>query len=501
MDIIDPSISVNWQEQPVTIDQCAINLVYDHICKVNISSISLASPYELFRRFLPLNYIEQFIINSINICGRDTSNWAIVNINEYVIWLGLWVLMSAFPVADCRFYWRTNPEITQPMVLFNFQHWMNAPNFNDPLYSVRSFINAFNSNLIEAIRPRNTLCIDESTNSWLGEKNKIPDHLANGFTNIIIQLEPCEEKEIEKKADMIQKLGNAYGSYCLKVAVVNGTHLIAAFLKDRKPQCIIAIASTTTQGDEVERVVKECNNLSLVKFAQPKIFSEYSSSKAKVVKEVNIDQTKYANESEYSNELEYTYKSEDPNLLTSFEKVTSSELFTLLPNESIESHVWMFEEILKATGKQLRIIMTDANPAADLAVHQRICNNNQEIEICDASEQRKIYEKLYSTYKKAINKALTSQSNSQQLIDLLKEFTENNDESSENSSEDKVDSDKENEDFVLKNPIKGMEGIDQQVLNISNQHMNKEVKKNSKDIVRNMAWSVITKKTVKNNHD
>ncbi|CAG8848883.1 38967_t:CDS:2, partial [Gigaspora margarita] len=99
----------------------------------------------------------------------------------------------------------TNPKITQSIVPFNFQRWMShlqfeqivsyhtlmmpneldAPNFNDPLYSVHSFINAFNSNLIEAVRPGNTFCIDESMNSC--------------FTNIIIQLEPCEEKEIEKK--------------------------------------------------------------------------------------------------------------------------------------------------------------------------------------------------------------------------------------------------------------------------------------------------------------
>ncbi|CAG8751763.1 14784_t:CDS:1, partial [Cetraspora pellucida] len=54
-----------------------------------------------------------------------------------------------------------------------------------------------------------------------------------------------------------------YGSYFSKVAIVNGIHLIAAFLKDRKPQCIIATASTTTQGDEVEHIVKDYNNSSL----------------------------------------------------------------------------------------------------------------------------------------------------------------------------------------------------------------------------------------------
>ncbi|CAG8647923.1 4774_t:CDS:2, partial [Dentiscutata heterogama] len=50
----------------------------------------------------------------------------------------------------------------------------------------------------------------------------------------------------------------------------------------RKPQCIIATASTTAADDEVERVVKERNNSSLVKFTRPKIFSEYSASKGAV---------------------------------------------------------------------------------------------------------------------------------------------------------------------------------------------------------------------------
>ncbi|CAG8841921.1 31083_t:CDS:2, partial [Gigaspora margarita] len=161
----------NTDKQPVTIDQRAVNLVYDHVCEVNVLSISLASSYKLFRQFLPLNYIKQFVIDSI------------IYIEEMVRFMGINV---CFPVADYRFYWRTNPEITQPMVPFNFQCWMShlrfeqivsyhtlmmpnkldAPNFNDPLYSVRSFINAFN--------------------------------IADSFTNIIIQLEPCEEKKIEK---------------------------------------------------------------------------------------------------------------------------------------------------------------------------------------------------------------------------------------------------------------------------------------------------------------
>ncbi|CAG8586319.1 9657_t:CDS:2, partial [Scutellospora calospora] len=378
-----PSTTVNWKEQSITIDQREINLSYNQNCSVNIESIELASPFNLLCRYLPVNYIKQHIINSINMHGRETSNWVDINFDEYMRWLGLWVLMSAFPVADRRFYWRTTQDLTKPMASFNFQRWMplsrfeqivschtlmmicelKTPNLSDSLYPVRSFIDAFNKNLIEAVKPGKTLCIDESINSWLGSKNKIPGHrkiprkphpvgqewktVADGSTNIIIQVEPCEDKEIEKKkqfvleygnttayvlhlvrpwfssgrtivgdswfgspklcivlmqnglygifhikkkrgwplnypCDMVQKLGSAYGSYFSKVATINNIYLIAASLKDRKPQCIIASASTTTIADKIEHVVKEYNNSLLVKFTRLKIFYEYSCSKGAV---------------------------------------------------------------------------------------------------------------------------------------------------------------------------------------------------------------------------
>ncbi|CAG8836751.1 26057_t:CDS:1, partial [Gigaspora margarita] len=66
--------------------------------------------------------------------------------------------------------------------------------------------------------------------------------------------------------DMVQKLGNTYGLYCSKIAIVNNMYLIAASLKNQKLQCIIAMASTIAADDEVEHIFKECNILSLVKF-------------------------------------------------------------------------------------------------------------------------------------------------------------------------------------------------------------------------------------------
>ncbi|CAB4402079.1 unnamed protein product [Rhizophagus irregularis] len=65
-------------------------------------------------------------------------------------------------------------------------------------------------------------------------------------------------------------------------------------------------------------------------------------------------------------------------------------------------------------------------------------------------QQRLIYGELHGMYKKALHKALQNKSSSQQLIDLLKEFTEETDK----PSEDENFSDKENQEHVLHNPKK-----------------------------------------------
>src|SRR5687768_2922244 len=43
---------------------------------------------------------------------------------------------------------------------------------------------------------------------------------------------------------------------------------------------------------------------------------------------------------------------------------------SLLFDESLSSHAWMFSEILKATNRESLVIITDADPAVDAAVHQ-----------------------------------------------------------------------------------------------------------------------------------
>ncbi|CAG8781590.1 11263_t:CDS:1, partial [Racocetra fulgida] len=67
------------------------------------------------------------------------------------------------------------------------------------------------------------------------------------------------EWSINYHCDMVQKLGVAYGSYISKIAFINNVCLIAASLRDQKLQCIITTASSTTDGDEVKRIVKGHN--------------------------------------------------------------------------------------------------------------------------------------------------------------------------------------------------------------------------------------------------
>ncbi|CAG8606913.1 8580_t:CDS:2, partial [Cetraspora pellucida] len=46
----------------------------------------------------------------------------------------------------------------------------------------------------------------------------------------------------------------------------------------------------------------------------------------------------------------------------------------LLADESLESHIWMFQQIVKTTNTQSLVILTDADPAVNTAIHQLVNN-------------------------------------------------------------------------------------------------------------------------------
>ncbi|CAG8731835.1 44521_t:CDS:2, partial [Gigaspora margarita] len=309
---VDLTTTVKWQEQSVKIDQCAIHPTYSHACKINIVSINLASPYTIFCQYLPMNYIEQNIIKSINLCGRKNSNWVDMNINEYVTWLGLWVLMSIIPMSDCYFYWKT--QDTHSLLPFNFQYWISILQFEQIVsHHTLMMPNELEIYDNEAVIFESILCVNESINSWLGTENKIlgcrkilqKPHpvgqewktLANvigdswfGLPKLCIALmlnrlysifhvKKRREWPINYPKDMVEKLDSTYGSCVSKVTTIDDVQLIAASLWDRKPQCIIATASTITKANEVEHVVKNNTGSTTIKFTRPKIFYEYSQAK------------------------------------------------------------------------------------------------------------------------------------------------------------------------------------------------------------------------------
>lgn len=117
-------------------------------------------------------FISHFIILdnmsfTLLIFEEEKLNWTDININEYMVWLGLWMLMSVFPVGHRRFfYWRTTWERTQPLAPFAFQHWMSLSRFEQTLSHhtlmcevnymylqrfKRVYINCFSNHLLDDI--------------------------------------------------------------------------------------------------------------------------------------------------------------------------------------------------------------------------------------------------------------------------------------------------------------------------------------------------------------
>ncbi|CAG8568514.1 21690_t:CDS:2 [Gigaspora margarita] len=119
----------------------------------------------------------------------------------------------------------------------------------------------------------------------------------------------------------------------------------------------------------------------------------------------------------------------------------------LLADKSLESHIWIFNQLLKSTSTFLAIILTNTNPAIDAAIRQR-----QTI-----LEQKISYRKIHSAYKKALQTVLQDKNKSQDLFNVLQDFINKGDNESLDSEEslDDTDDDKKNSETVtvhLQNP-------------------------------------------------
>ncbi|CAG8545258.1 21070_t:CDS:2, partial [Gigaspora rosea] len=160
---------------------------------------------------------------------------------------------------------------------------------------------------------------------------------------------------------------------------------------------------------------------------------------------------------------------DEDNTLTHLFWITPDQ--ALLADKSLESHVWIFNQLLKSTSTFPAIILTNTNPAIDAAVHQ-YCTiedsseqflvaakymqvqeivygkvavpylyffNQQSKDFCKKRqtilEQKISYRKIYGIYKKALQTALQNKkrdNNDDECIDL-EEFLDDTDNNKENS--------------------------------------------------------------------
>ena len=124
--------------------------------------------------------------------------WKHLRTGEFLRWLGLWVLMTIYPVSHGgrRTYWRGVMKFTQYMSEHRFEFILRAftlPQYKqanpkwggqgrahylvkkfDKFQEVRFFTDEMRKQFQNAVKPGGWLCIDESMFSWLGRALKLP---------------------------------------------------------------------------------------------------------------------------------------------------------------------------------------------------------------------------------------------------------------------------------------------------------------------------------------
>ena len=136
---------------------------------------------QLFERLFPKQFIENIMI--------PTMNWKLKNAvtySEFLVWIGLWILMSTVDGSDRRGFWSNKDiniyegapfRLTSFMSRNHFEEILNCisytsnnpPETLDRFWEVRELIDAWNKNMGEMFIPSWINTIDESMSKWLNE--------------------------------------------------------------------------------------------------------------------------------------------------------------------------------------------------------------------------------------------------------------------------------------------------------------------------------------------
>ncbi|KAG2194272.1 hypothetical protein INT47_009682 [Mucor saturninus] len=179
-------LSEGWTPGEVAIDSRLCDDSYQQQnARLSLANPGSASPLDYFLFFLPLNYFHQIIAN-INTNARDLTNnlWSDLTFNEYLMWIALLTVMTVLKHSDRKAYWKQGSS--HFMMNIDFSQYMSYKRFNDimrmhvfevysvekqkvdPLYQIRSAIEAFNDHMATCVTPGKYLVVDESMNQWLG---------------------------------------------------------------------------------------------------------------------------------------------------------------------------------------------------------------------------------------------------------------------------------------------------------------------------------------------
>ena len=155
-----------------------------------------------FLFFVPLPLIAK-IVKATNdgamaIAWPVSEPWRHLRSGEFLRWLGLWILMTVYPLAGGgrRSYWRGMLNFGQYMPEKRFENVLRAftlPQYKktdpewggpgrqyyrtkqyDKFQEVRLFTDFMRRQFQKALKPGGWLCIDESMFSWLGRALKLP---------------------------------------------------------------------------------------------------------------------------------------------------------------------------------------------------------------------------------------------------------------------------------------------------------------------------------------
>lgn len=151
--------------------------------KIKLPNARNATPLDYFLFFLLLDHFRQ-IIENINTYASSIGPWAALTSAEYLMWIALLTVMTVIKHSDKKAYWRQgnsrfimNIDFSKYMSFKRFRsimtmHTLEVPSkekeIRDPLYQIRSTLQAFNDHMADCVVPAKYLVVDESMNQWLG---------------------------------------------------------------------------------------------------------------------------------------------------------------------------------------------------------------------------------------------------------------------------------------------------------------------------------------------